>query len=129
MTPTSTQPGFGPLLRDWRRRRRITQLDLALEAGISAKHLSFVETGRSNPNPEIVLLLAKQLGVPFRERNPRDMLGPIRLRGAEEEELSFFGMFATFDTPFDVTTSELAIEFVFPADPPTAAALEDLHRK
>jgi hypothetical protein len=57
------------------------------------------------------------------------MLGPIRLRGAEKEELSFFGMFATFDTPFDVTTSELAIEFVFPADPPTAAALEDLHRK
>lgn len=43
--------------------------------------------------------------------------------------LSFFGMFATFDTPFDVTTSELAIEFVFPADPPTATALEDLHRK
>lgn len=264
MTPTSTQPGFGPLLRDWRRRRRITQLDLAHEAGISAKHLSFVETGRSNPSPEMVLLLAKQLGVPFREQNlllvaaghapafperslddaelaparagldlilsahepypavafdrawnlvaanaavsvlthgvdsellappanvmrislhprgmapriinlaevrahfldrlrrqlattgddqlaalideisgypspnpasdssPRDMLGPIRLRGAEEGELSFFGMFATFDTPFDVTTSELAIEFVFPADPPTAAALEDLHRK
>ena len=53
------------------------------------------------------------------------MLGPIRLRGPEGVELSFFGMFATFDTPFDVTTSELAIEFVFPAGPVTAAALED----
>jgi hypothetical protein len=55
----------------------------------------------------------------------RTMLGPIRLRGPDGVELSFFGMFATFDTPFDVTTSELAIEFVFPADPMTAAALEE----
>jgi transcriptional regulator with XRE-family HTH domain len=256
--------GVGPLLRDWRRRRRRTQFDLALDAGISARHLSFVETGRSKPSSGMVLLLAEHLGVPFRERNllllaaghapafperslddpelapvqagldliltahepypaiafdrawnlvsansavgvlthgvdsallappanvmrislhprgmapriinlgevrahsldrlrrqlattgddqlaalieeitrypapapppspsPRTMLGPIRLRGPEGVELSFFGMFATFDTPFDVTTSELAIEFVFPADPVTAAALEDPYRK
>jgi transcriptional regulator with XRE-family HTH domain len=255
----SSQPGVGPLLRDWRRRRRRTQLDLALDAGISARHLSFVETGRSKPSSEMVLLLAEHLGVPFRERNllllaaghapafperslddpelasvragldliltahepypavafdrnwnlvaansatrvltygvdsallappanvmriglhprgmapriinltevrahlldrlrrqlattgddqlaalieeitgypapapapnpsPRTMLGPVRLRGAAGGELAFFGMFATFDIPFDVTTSELAIEFVFPADPLTAAALE-----
>jgi hypothetical protein len=60
--------------------------------------------------------------------SPSTMLGPVRLRGAEGVELSFFGMFATFDTPFDVTTSELAIEFIFPADPVTTAALKDSYR-
>jgi MmyB-like transcription regulator ligand binding domain len=56
--------------------------------------------------------------------SPKRMLGPVRLRNAHGGELAFFGIFATLDTPFDVTTSELAIEFVFPADPMTAAALE-----
>jgi transcriptional regulator with XRE-family HTH domain len=65
----SSQPRVGPLLREWRKRRRRTQLDLALDAGISARHLSFVETGRSRPSPEMVLLLAEQLEVPVRERN------------------------------------------------------------
>ncbi len=70
MTATvSSQPGAGALLREWRRRRRRTQLDLAIDAGISARHLSFVETGRSTPSAEMVLLLAEQLEVPFRERN------------------------------------------------------------
>jgi transcriptional regulator with XRE-family HTH domain len=59
----------GPLLRDWRRRRRLSQLDLALEAGISARHLSFVETGRSKPSREMVLHLAEELEVPLRDRN------------------------------------------------------------
>jgi transcriptional regulator with XRE-family HTH domain len=59
----------GPLLRDWRRRRRLSQLELALEAGVSARHVSFVETGRSRPSPEMVLHLAEQLEVPLRERN------------------------------------------------------------
>ena len=57
------------LLRDWRQRRRLSQLDLALEAGISTRHLSFVETGRSKPSPEMVVHLAEQLQVPLRERN------------------------------------------------------------
>jgi transcriptional regulator with XRE-family HTH domain len=57
------------LLREWRGRRRLTQLDLALEAGVSTRHLSFVETGRARPSAEMVLLLAEQLEVPFRERN------------------------------------------------------------
>ena len=65
----SSQPRVGPLLREWRKRRRRTQLDLALDAGISARHLSFVETGRSTPSAEMVLLLAEELEVPFRERN------------------------------------------------------------
>jgi transcriptional regulator with XRE-family HTH domain len=57
------------LLREWRKRRRRTQLELALDAGISARHLSFVETGRSKPSSAMVLLLAEQLEVPVRERN------------------------------------------------------------
>lgn len=59
----------GPLLRAWRRRRRLSQLDLALEAGVSARHVSFVETGRSHPSRDMVLHLAEQLDVPLRDRN------------------------------------------------------------
>jgi transcriptional regulator with XRE-family HTH domain len=60
----------GQLLRDWRTRRRLSQLELASAAGISARHLSFVETGRSRPSREMVLHLAEHLDVPLRERNP-----------------------------------------------------------
>jgi transcriptional regulator with XRE-family HTH domain len=59
----------GPLLRDWRRRRRVSQLDLALQAGVSARHVSFVETGRARPSADMVLRLAEQLDVPLRDRN------------------------------------------------------------
>jgi transcriptional regulator with XRE-family HTH domain len=59
----------GVLLRDWRQRRRLSQLELALDAGISSRHLSFVETGRSRPSPRLVLNLADRLEVPLRERN------------------------------------------------------------
>ena len=59
----------GPLLRDWRQRRRMSQMELALEAGVSTRHLSFVETGRSRPSAEMVLHLAERLDVPLRERN------------------------------------------------------------
>ena len=65
---TATAP-LGTLLRDWRRRRRLSQLDLALEAGVSARHLSFLETGRSKPSREMVLHLSDQLDVPLRDRN------------------------------------------------------------
>ncbi|MGW2460460.1 helix-turn-helix domain-containing protein [Streptomyces sp. NPDC001356] len=64
-----TGKGVGPLLRAWRERRRISQLDLALRADSSARHISFVETGRSRPSEEMVLRLAEQLDVPVRERN------------------------------------------------------------
>jgi transcriptional regulator with XRE-family HTH domain len=60
---------IGDHLREWRQRRRLSQLDLALEAEISTKHLSFLETGRAQPSREMVLRLAEQLGVPLRERN------------------------------------------------------------
>jgi len=263
---TATSQAVGVLLREWRERRRLTQLELALEAGVSARHLSFVETGRSKPGREMLLRVLERLEVPFREQNrlllaaghapafpersledpelqpvrdalevilrshepypavavdrawnlvaanspmdaltavvdvdpalleppinvmrvglhPRglaplmvnlgdwhahwlgrlerqlavtgdeelaalieeiarypvpeperdsasvlggtEILGPIRVRGPGGE-LSFFGMFATFDTPFEVTTSELAIELLFPADRATAELLNNL---
>ena len=59
----------GGLLRQWRQRRRLSQLDLACDAGISTRHLSFVETGRSHPSREMLLHLSEQLEVPVRERN------------------------------------------------------------
>jgi transcriptional regulator with XRE-family HTH domain len=263
MTTAISDGGVGPLLREWRKRRGVTQLELALEAGTSARHLSFVETGRSKPGREILLRVAERLQIPFRERNqlllvaghapafperslgdpalapvrealdrilaahepypavvfdrawnlvaandpmsalaasvevepalldppvnvlrlglhPRglaplivnlaqwrahflerlsrqiavtgddalrslmdevaaypvpdganetgagagasEILGPVRLRAPTGGEWSFFGMFASFDTPFEVTTSELAIELLFPADRATADA-------
>jgi transcriptional regulator with XRE-family HTH domain len=62
-------PAVGALVKDWRTRRRRSQLDLALDVGVSTRHLSFVETGRSRPSPELVLLIAERLDVPLRERN------------------------------------------------------------
>jgi len=59
----------GELLRQWRHRRRLSQLDLAIAADVSARHVSLVETGRSNPSAGMVLRLAEQLDVPLRERN------------------------------------------------------------
>lgn len=265
MAKAGSHEDVGSLLREWRGRRRLTQLELALDAGVSARHLSFVETGRSKPGREMLLAVAEQLHIPFRERNhlllaaghapafpersladselapvrealdrilaahepypavvfdrawnlvaandpmaelaataeidpallepPINLLriglhphgfaplivnlaqwrghflqrlaqqiaingdddlrslmeeiaaypipagedgvateaagggilGPVRLRAPTGGEWSFFGMFASFDTPFEVTTSELALELLFPADRATADALE-----
>ncbi|MEW2478575.1 helix-turn-helix transcriptional regulator [Mycobacterium sp. NPDC049093] len=263
MATTSPTPQVGPLLREWRQRRRLTQLSLALDAGVSARHLSFVETGRSKPGRDMLLRLGERLELPFRERNrlllaaghapafpehpfgapelapirealerilkshepypavvfdrnwnlvaanaavqpliatidpallnppvnvlrialelvpqiinARDVmvyfrdriqrqlavtadqqlvqllkefetylpdedhsaasesdfaqnLGPVRVRAPDGGEWSFFGMFGTFDMPFEVTISELAIELLFPADRTTADAFESLAR-
>lgn len=264
MTEIGSCETVGPLLREWRGRRRLTQLELAGDAGVSARHLSFVETGRSKPGREMLLAVAEQLQIPFRERNqillaaghapafperpftdpqlapvrdaldrilaahepypavafdrawnlvatnapmvelaatveidpglleppinllrtglhPRgfaplivnlaewrahflkrlteqiaisgddglrslrdeiaaypvpegedpvatepgggEILGPVRVRVPNGGEWAFFGMFASFDTPFEVTTSELAVELLFPANRATAEAL------
>jgi transcriptional regulator with XRE-family HTH domain len=263
MATTSSARQVGPLLREWRRRRRLTQLELALDAGVSARHLSFVETGRSKPGRDMLLRVGERLEIPFRERNRlllaaghapafpehpfgapelapirealerilkshepypavvfdrhwnlvaanaavqpliatidaallnppvnvlriglalmpqiinahdvmtyfRDRiqrqlaatvdtqitkllaefenyissdepgaasesdfaenLGPVRVRAPDGGEWSFFGMFGTFDMPFEVTISELAIELLFPADRRTADAFELLAR-
>ncbi|CAD5106645.1 helix-turn-helix transcriptional regulator [Zestomonas carbonaria] len=65
----STALPVGALLRQWRQRRRLSQLDLACEADISTRHLSFVETGRARPSREMLLHLAERLQIPLRERN------------------------------------------------------------
>ena len=64
-----TSVPVGAMLRDWRQRRRKSQLDLALEAEVSARHLSFVETGRARPSREMVTRLAGHLAIPPREQN------------------------------------------------------------
>lgn len=61
--------GVGPLLRRWREARHLSQLELALEAEVSARHISFLETGRATPSREMLLTLANVLDVPLRERN------------------------------------------------------------
>jgi transcriptional regulator with XRE-family HTH domain len=263
MATAISKQQVGPLLRQWRERRRLSQLELALEAGVSARHLSFVETGRAKPGRDILLRFCDQLDVPLREQNRlllaaghapafperpldgpelapvrealdlilrghepypavvvdrawnlvaansstvalasgvdvepalleppvnvlrvglhprgfgslvvnlaewrahflerlerqialtgdgelaalaeeiasypipaaepgRGTLEPVRFRLADGAELSFFGMFATFDTPFDVTSSELAVELLFPADRATATALRKRARQ
>jgi transcriptional regulator with XRE-family HTH domain len=69
MAAVGSHPQIGQLLREWRERRGCTQLDLALDAGVSARHLSFIETGRSKPGAQIILRVAEQLEIPLRERN------------------------------------------------------------
>lgn len=68
-TPRPAPQPFGEHLRHWRQHRRLSQLDLALHAAISTRHLSFVETGRSVPSREMVLRLSERLDIPLRERN------------------------------------------------------------
>lgn len=63
------QDTVGSLLKQWRHRRRLSQLDLAIEAEISQRHLSFMETGRARPSRDMVMQLAEHLDVPLRERN------------------------------------------------------------
>jgi transcriptional regulator with XRE-family HTH domain len=69
MATASAAPPLGRLLKQWRNRRHLSQLDLASEAGVSTRHVSFIETGRSQPSREMVLHLAEHLEVPLRERN------------------------------------------------------------
>ncbi len=62
-------PIFGTMLKQWRQHRHISQLDLALRAGVSQRHVSFLETGRANPSRPMVLALASSLDIPLREQN------------------------------------------------------------
>lgn len=64
-----SQTSFGEELKEWRRRRRLSQMELAGEAGLSTRHLSFLETGRSQPSRAMVLRLADELALPLREQN------------------------------------------------------------
>ncbi len=81
----------GDLIREWRQRRRLSQLDLAIAANVSSRHLSFVETGRSRPTSEMILHLAEHLEVPLRDRNALLLAGGFAPaypeRGLAEPEL------------------------------------------
>jgi transcriptional regulator with XRE-family HTH domain len=89
--PPQTRPQAGDLLREWRQRRRLSQLDLASQANVSSRHLSFVETGRSRPTSEMILHLAEHLDVPLRDRNSLLLAGgyapKYQERGLAEPEL------------------------------------------
>lgn len=69
MHDRSGRASFGELLRAWRERRRLTQLDVSVAAGVSTRHLSFLENGRASPSRDMVLELAEHLEIPLRERN------------------------------------------------------------
>lgn len=69
MDQAATTPGFGDLLRRWRRRRGLSQLALSLDAGVSTRHLSWLESGRAAPSRAMVLRLCGRLDLPLRERN------------------------------------------------------------
>ena len=68
-TSQGQQPKFPDLLRSWRKSRKYSQGNLALEAGLSQRHLSFLESGRSSPSREMVLQLANTMSLPLREKN------------------------------------------------------------
>lgn len=85
VTITMDGPAVGQLLRRWRERRRLSQLDLSIRAEISTRHLSFVETGRSRPTPEMILRLSDHLEVPLRERNQLLLAGGYAPRYPEHE--------------------------------------------
>lgn len=91
MTQTR-ESDFGTLLRHWRGQRRMTQLDLGLEANVSSRHISFIETGRARPSREMVLGLAQVLEVPLRDRNAlltaAGFAPAFRARGFDDEEMA-----------------------------------------
>lgn len=106
-----------------REQRRLTQLDLALDAGSSARHVSFLETGRTVPSKDMVATLARVLDVPLRERNllflTAGFAPPYRETGLDDARM--FSTVTTLSTPQDVTLQDLHIEAFYPADAETAA--------
>ena len=112
--PPSARPAVGPLLREWRARRRLSQLDLAVTAGVSSRHLSFVETGRSRPSPELILLLAEHLDVPLRERNALLLAAGYAPTYTE----------SSFDAP-ELATVRSALDAILAAHDPFPAVVVD----
>ncbi|WP_439597893.1 helix-turn-helix domain-containing protein [Falsiroseomonas sp.] len=105
-------PPIGSLLRDWRQRRRRSQLDLALDAEISTRHLSYLESGRARPSREMVLRLAAQLDVPLRARNT--LLLAAGFAPAYREEAAMDGVRA-------------AVQLILDAQAPNPALAVDRH--
>ena len=144
MTAAAVGPDetVGALMKRWRERRRRSQLDLSLAADVSARHLSYIETGRSKPSREMIERLCDELDVPLRERNriylaagfaygppdaarpapdtaDQDLVVPLQLR-TPYGDLSLLYTATVFGSPRDVTLDEIAIETFFPADAATA---------
>jgi transcriptional regulator with XRE-family HTH domain len=107
---------IGDQLRGWRQLRRMSQLDLALDADISARHLSFVETGRSQPSREMILRLAERLAVPLRNRNA--MFLAAGLAPAYRER--------SFDDP-ELRQARAAVEQILRGHEPFPALAVDRH--
>ncbi len=104
------------MLRHWRERRRLTQLDLSIRADVSARHLSFVETGRSRPTSAMILHLAEQLEVPLRERNTLLLAGGYA---------PAFPQYELHSPPLAAVNA--AIEAVLAAHEPMPALVVDRH--
>ena len=107
----------------------MSQLDLAFRAGFSSRHVSFIETGRTQPSRQTLLDLAEALDVPLRERNRLLEAGGYAqfyrhtsLAAEELLELRLFSTIMTLGTPHDVTLQELRIETFFPTDPESEEA-------
>ena len=112
----------GELTRFWRIRGGLRQLELSLDANVSTKHLSFVETGRSNPSRQLLVHLAQHLDLPIAERNRLLLAGGYAPPCAG----AAFTVIATLGSPLDVTAASLAIETFLPMDPESAARLAEL---
>ena len=115
VTTAQARP-VGELLREWRERRRLSQLDLAIQADISTRHLSFVETGRSRPTSQMILRLSEHLDVPLRDRNN------LLLAGGYAPAYREVGL----DAP-ELTTIRAALRQVLAAHEPNPAVVVDRH--
>jgi transcriptional regulator with XRE-family HTH domain len=111
-----TAQTVGSLLKNWRERRRKSQLELALDAEISTRHLSFVETGRARPSREMILLLAEQLEIPLRERNKILIVAGFAPNFSEK----------SFDE-VSLSTARRAIELILKGHEPFPALAVDRH--
>jgi transcriptional regulator with XRE-family HTH domain len=104
------------MLRDWRTARRLSQLDLALEAGVSSRHLSYVETGKAQPSREMIARLADALDVPLRERNALLIAAGYAPRYRE----------TSLDTP-EMAPVRRAVEFILAQQEPFPAFVTNRH--
>lgn len=109
-------PGVGDLLRTWRQRRRMSQLELALEAEISQRHLSFVESGRAAPSREMLMHLAERLDIPLRDRNAMLLAAGYAPAYAER----------SLEDP-DMSAARKAVEAVLKGHEPYPALAVDRH--
>lgn len=116
MTTALTKHTVGDVLRDWRRRRRFSQLDLALAADVSARHISFVESGRSSASRGLLLRLAEHLALPMRARNHLLLAGGYAPQFTERP----------FDAP-EMTAAIEAVRAVLAAYEPFPALAIDRH--